>query len=62
MGINDYKGKLKTEHNGIFRVFKSIPSPKFRIKCPMHRVRLYYNQGHPMTIFGKYLFGRRFEI
>ena len=43
MGINDYKGELKTEHNAIITVFKSIPSPKFRIKCSMHRVRLYYN-------------------
>lgn len=44
MGINDYKGELKTAgHNAIITVFESIPSPKFRIKCFMHRVRLYYN-------------------
>lgn len=43
MGINDYKGELKTEHNALTTVFKLIPSPKFRIKCPLHRVRLYYN-------------------
>lgn len=43
MGINDYKGELKTEHKAIITVCKSIQSPKFRIKCPLHRVRLYYN-------------------
>ena len=43
MGIKDYHGELKTEHNAIITVLKSIPSAKFRIKCPMHRVRLYYN-------------------
>ena len=24
--------------------------------------RCFHHQGHPTTIFGKYLFGRRFEI
>ena len=56
----------------------NIPKDKFRIiilsklciigsflradPLVRHTLLKEFNQGHPTTIFGKYLFGRRFEI
>ena len=43
--------------------------PRERINCKLgarkfqgHENVIVHNQGHSMSIFGKYLFGRRFEI
>ena len=48
------------------KLFISFQDPIFKQRGTPHRkpfsTKKLYKQGHPTTIFGKYVFGRRFAI
>ena len=58
---------IKSEF-AFFQTFTRLLQVAYFVKCRRNPnpssegEKVHHSQGHPTTIFGKYLFGRRFEI